>query len=156
MAQYDNIFKLIIQNNKEYCKILKPEEWSNDEEQFEDVDQRVFTFKYKVCNWLKYAENEYDKKSKGKSCGRSCGRSSKGKPSKESTRPSRSSQASSSWSSEADSLKLKVLCIRYLMDKLPVERGFSKNSTHDLLPTLTFLGRLCNFSNYIFFNHKGM
>ena len=45
LAQYDDIFKLIIKNHEEHCKILKPEEQSNEEKHFEDVDQRVFIFK---------------------------------------------------------------------------------------------------------------
>ena len=100
LAQYDDIFKLIIENHEEHCKILKPEEQANEEDHFEDVDQRVFIFKHKVRNWLKDAEDECDKKSSG--------RISKARSSKESTRSSRSSQASSSRSSEADSLKSKV------------------------------------------------
>ena len=90
MAQYGDIFKLIIENHEERCKILKPEEQSNEEDHFEDVDQRAFIFKHKVRNWLKDAEYEYVKKSK------SSGRSSKGGSSKESMRSSRSSKASSS------------------------------------------------------------
>ena len=93
---------MTIENHEEHCKILKPEELANEENHFEDVDQRAFIFKHKVRNWLKDAEDEYDKKSK------SSGRSSKGRSSKESTRLSRSSKASSSRSSEADSLKSKV------------------------------------------------
>ena len=91
-----------MENHEEHCKILKPEEQSNEEDHFEDVDQRVFIFKHKIRNWLKDAEDEYDKKSK------SSGRSSKGRLSKESTRSSRSSKSSSSRSSEVDSLKSKV------------------------------------------------
>ena len=102
LAQYDNVFKRIIENHEEHCKILKPEEQANEEDHFEDVDQRVFIFKHKVRNWLKDAEDEYDKRSK------SSGRSSKARSSKESTRSSRSSKASSSRSLEADSLKSKV------------------------------------------------
>ena len=63
LAQHDDIFKLIIKNHEEHCKILKPEEQSNEEKHFEDVDQRVFIFKHKVRNCLKDAEDEYDKKS---------------------------------------------------------------------------------------------
>ena len=102
LVQYDKISKLIIENHEEHCKILKPEEQSNEEDHFEDVNQRVFIFKHKVRNWLKDAQDEYDKKSK------SSGRSSKGRSSKESTRSSRSSKTSSSRSSEAIPLKAKV------------------------------------------------
>ena len=48
LAQYDGIFKLIIENNEEHCKILKPEEQSNEEDHFEDVNQKVFIFNHKV------------------------------------------------------------------------------------------------------------
>ena len=48
LAQYDDIFKLIIKNHEENCKILRSEEQLNEEYHFEDVDQRVFIFKYKV------------------------------------------------------------------------------------------------------------
>ena len=102
LAQYDDIFKLIIKNHGDNCKILKSEEQLNEEYHSEDVDQRVFIFKHKVRKWLKDAEDEYDKKSK------SSGRSSKARSSKEYTRSSRSSKASSSRSSEGDSLQSKV------------------------------------------------
>ena len=38
----------------------------------------------------------------------------------------------------------------------PAQRGFFKNRAGDLLPALRFLGGLCNFCNYTFFNHNGM
>ena len=41
-------------------------------------------------------------------------------------------------------------------DKSPTQGDFFKNSAGNLLPTLRFLGRVCNFCNYIFFNHNGM
>ena len=41
-------------------------------------------------------------------------------------------------------------------DKSPAQRGFFKISAGDLLPALRFLGGLCNFCNYTFFNHNGM
>ena len=41
-------------------------------------------------------------------------------------------------------------------DKSPAQRGFFKNSAGDLLPALRLLGGLCNFCNYIFFNHNDM
>ena len=44
----DGIFKLIIENHEEHCKILKPEEQSNEEDHYEDNDQRVFIFKHKI------------------------------------------------------------------------------------------------------------
>ena len=102
LAHYDDIFKLVIEKPEEHCKILKPEEESNEKDHFEDVDQRLFIFKHKSRNWLKDPEDEYHKESK------SSGRTSKGRSSKESTRSSRSSKASESRSSEADTLKSDV------------------------------------------------
>ena len=57
LAQYDDIFKLIIKNHGDNCKILKSEEQLNEEYHSEDVDQRVFIFKHKVRKWLKDAED---------------------------------------------------------------------------------------------------
>ena len=57
MPQYDDILKLIKKNHGEHCKILNPEEQSNEEDHFEDVDKRVFIFKHKVRKWLKDAED---------------------------------------------------------------------------------------------------
>ena len=64
LDQYDDVFRLIIQNHEEHFKVLKPEEQANEKDCFEDVDQRVFIFKQKVRNWLKDAEDEDDKKPK--------------------------------------------------------------------------------------------
>ena len=50
-------------------------------------------------------------------------------------------------------LSMNILCAG---DKSPAQKGFLKNSAGDLLPTLKFLGGLCNFCNYIFFNNNGM
>ena len=50
-------------------------------------------------------------------------------------------------------LSMNILCVG---DKSPAQRDFFKNSIGDLLPTLRFLGGLCNFCNYIFLNHYGM
>ena len=41
---------------------------------------------------------------------------------------------------------MNILCAG---DKLPVQRGFSKNGMDDLLPALRFLGRLYNFCNFV-------
>ena len=41
---------------------------------------------------------------------------------------------------------MNILCAG---DKLPVQRGFFKNGTDDLLPALRFLGGLYNFCNFV-------
>ena len=43
-------------------------------------------------------------------------------------------------------LSMNIFCAG---DKLPMQRGFSKNGRGDLLPTLRFLGRLYNFCNFV-------
>ena len=39
--------------------------------------------------------------------------------------------------------------IRQLFDKLPLQRGFFRNSAGDLVPALMFLNRLYNFCNFV-------
>ena len=51
LAQYGDIFKLLIGNHEENCKILNSEEQSNDEEHLEDVHWKMLIFKHKVQNW---------------------------------------------------------------------------------------------------------
>ena len=46
--------------------------------------------------------------------------------------------------------------ILHVGDKSPAQRGFFKKSAGNLLPALRFLGGLCNFCNYIFFNDNGI
>ena len=62
IAQFDYIFKqllLVHQGiNQGYQSLLAEEEKPTDEEWFEEVDERVFTFKHQVHNWLRDAEME--------------------------------------------------------------------------------------------------
>ena len=44
--------------HQEYCSLLENDEKLADEEWFEEVDERVFTVKHKVYNWLEEAETE--------------------------------------------------------------------------------------------------
>ena len=39
--------------------------------------------------------------------------------------------------------------IHQLFDKLPLQRGFSKNSAGDLVPALMFLNRPYDFCNFV-------
>ena len=48
--------------HQEYCSLLENDEKLADEEWFEEVDERVFTVKHKVYNWLKEAETELSSK----------------------------------------------------------------------------------------------
>ena len=80
LAQFDYIFKQLLLVHQEYHSLLEDDEKLADEEWFEEVDERVFTFKHKVYNWLKEAETERSAKkaySKNGSKSASCGSSRK-------------------------------------------------------------------------------
>ena len=53
ITQYDYIFKQLLLVHEEYHSLLDKLAKCNDDEWFEEVDERVFTFKYKVHNRLK-------------------------------------------------------------------------------------------------------
>ena len=57
LAQFDYILKQLLLVQQEYHPLLEDDEKLADEEWFE-VDECVFTFKYRVYNWLKEAETE--------------------------------------------------------------------------------------------------
>ena len=58
IAQFDCIFKQVLLVNQEYHSLLDEQEKPTHEEWFEEVDERVFTFKHQVHNWLRDAEME--------------------------------------------------------------------------------------------------
>ena len=58
LVQFSYIFKQLLLVHQEYHSLLEDDEKLADEEWFEEVDERVFTFKHKVYNWLKEAETE--------------------------------------------------------------------------------------------------
>ena len=62
LAQFDYIFKQLLLVHQEYHYLLEDDEKLADEEWFEEVDERVFTFKHKVYKWLKEAETEQSAK----------------------------------------------------------------------------------------------
>ena len=62
LAQFDYIFKQLLLVLQEYHSLLEDDETLADEEWFEEVDERVFTYKHKVYNWLKEAETEQSAK----------------------------------------------------------------------------------------------
>ena len=64
IAQYDYIFKQLLLVHEEYHSSLDDPDKCNDYEWFEDVEERVFTFKHKVHNWLKDSEIEQGHSSK--------------------------------------------------------------------------------------------
>ena len=57
LAQYDDIFKVIIENHEEHCEILKPEEQANQEDRFEECSLTVlkgedcFEYRFEGCSF---------------------------------------------------------------------------------------------------------
>ena len=62
LARLDYIFKQLLLVYQEYHSLLRDDEKLADERWFEEVDERIFTFKHKVYNWLKEAETELSAK----------------------------------------------------------------------------------------------
>ena len=91
MAQFNFVFKELHQVHQEYQSLLSEMEKGDDEDWFEEVDEKVFTFKHKVHYWLKQVELEHQNSS------RSLSKSSKSKKSS----PSRSSEKTKSSSSRS-------------------------------------------------------
>ena len=58
IAQFDYIFKQLLLVHQEYHSLLDEEEKPTEKEWFEEVDERVFTFKHQVPNWLRDSEME--------------------------------------------------------------------------------------------------
>ena len=50
IAQYDCILKQLLLVHQEYHSLLDKPDNCNNDEWFEEVDERVFTFKHKVHN----------------------------------------------------------------------------------------------------------
>ena len=59
VTQYDYIFKQVLLVHAEYSLLDEPDKY-NDDEWFEEVDERVFTFKHNFHNWLIDAEAEQE------------------------------------------------------------------------------------------------
>ena len=62
LARFDYIFKQLLLVYQEYHSLLEDDEKLADEGWFEEVDERVSTFKHKVYNWLEEAETELSAK----------------------------------------------------------------------------------------------
>ena len=75
MAQFNFVFKELQQVHQEYQSLLSEVEKLDGEDWFEEVDEMVFAFKYKVHHWLKQVEPEH------KNGSRSSSKSSKSKKS---------------------------------------------------------------------------
>ena len=58
MQQLDDIFKVMLNVQKEYNSLLPAEEQERDEEWFDEVDHNICIFKQKIHRWIKVAESE--------------------------------------------------------------------------------------------------
>ena len=76
LAQLNDMFKMLVDIHKGFGKIDKE---YIDDPWLDDIDQKVFSFKHKLHNWLKEREKEHKKNHSSRSRTRSS--SSKSKPS---------------------------------------------------------------------------
>ena len=56
MDQFNDTIKLFMSAHEEYQSLLTNEEQAADSEWYEQFDDKVFSFKYKIVKWLKEAE----------------------------------------------------------------------------------------------------
>ena len=68
LAQLNDMFKMLVDIHEEFEQIDK--EYTNDIE-FDNIDQKVFSFKHKVHNWLKEEEKEHKRDHSSRSSTRS-------------------------------------------------------------------------------------
>ena len=59
-------FKILLNIHEEYSQVLDDDERAGEDDWFDDLDNRVYTFKRKIHNWLRNAETER-RSSKGSS-----------------------------------------------------------------------------------------
>ena len=74
LAQFNNLFKMLLNIHKEYSQVLDDDERAGQDDWFDDLDNKVRTFKRKIHNWLRSAETE-SRSSKGSSRSSESGRS---------------------------------------------------------------------------------
>ena len=65
MAQFNDLFKMLLSAHEEYNALLEDEARDKKDEWFDEIDNPVFSFKRKITCWLKNAGEE--NKSKGSS-----------------------------------------------------------------------------------------
>ena len=76
LAQFNDVYKLFVNLHEELNPILEDSERAADDEWFEDIDERVCTFKRKTHNWLRVAEdNQHSSPSSRSKGSRSSGQS---------------------------------------------------------------------------------
>ena len=58
LAQFNYLFKMLLNIHEEYSQVLDDDERAGEDDWFDELDNRVFTFKRKTHNWLRSAETE--------------------------------------------------------------------------------------------------
>ena len=107
MQQLDDIFKMMLDVQKEYHSLLPAEEQERDEEWFDEVDHNICIFKQKIHCWIKDAELERktNLSSRRSHVSGGSGRSS----SKHSSKSSRSNKSSREERALAEKIKMVEL-----------------------------------------------
>ena len=57
MLQIDGVFKMLIEVHREYNLLLPLEMQEQDEDWFDDIDEKLMSFKNKIHNWIRDAEH---------------------------------------------------------------------------------------------------
>ena len=94
LAQFRDLFKMLLSIHDEYSQVLDDDERPDEDDWFDDLDNKVCTFKRKIHSWLRSAETER--------------KSSKGSSRNSESRRSKSSGSSKSQSSCARELEEKA------------------------------------------------
>ena len=58
LQQFDDIFRMMLDVQKSYNSLLPPAEQQRYEEQLDDLDHNICSFKQKIHSWMKDAEAE--------------------------------------------------------------------------------------------------
>ena len=64
LAQFNDLLKMLLNIHEEYSQVLDDDEGAGEEDWFDDLDDKVWTFKRKIHNWLRSAAAE-SRSSKG-------------------------------------------------------------------------------------------
>ena len=88
LAKFNDLFKILLNIHEEYSQVLDDDERAGEDDWFDDLYNKVCTFKRKIHNWLRSAETERTS-SKGSSRSSESGQSK----SSGSSRKSQSSRA---------------------------------------------------------------
>ena len=58
LAKFNDLFKILLNIHEEYSQVLDDDERAGEDDWFDDLYNKVCTFKRKIHNWLRSAETE--------------------------------------------------------------------------------------------------